>query len=483
MKCPNCGNEVPAGSQFCNHCGTKLSNEMPCPHCGNTIPSSSVFCPKCGKMVRNDMAQSGAAASGAGARAYDIGGNNTQRAAAQQRPAPNNIDFNDTQEAEEAPKSNFYRNLLLGGVAIVALIVLLSLMRNCSGGNDDNGGALTDSTQVVPTTVASQDPMVTFTDEVSRNNLNGDGAQAALAVRFEPEGEGDPTIAGITYLSSEDGKSFYRIYRLTPNGSVWDPEQLHVKYLNGRTLSFDNAMLMVDPMDMPKAVKLDNHNYLYYAYRSTPQGSGTTERVTLCLYDIDNKKLSELDYDGPVKTRTEDGRQYVYGQPLQSINNAQMRWLQKEARNIKLLYFPSKEELAADSARRAKAEEERQFAGEEKADAKWSHDNTEKMEALKGGEEVSMKAQTYEKPIFNIKEIDDKKENDRYIVFADKKGAVYGFNKDTRKYFVIYTPSSPTNTPTKIGFGGADNSEVRMRTPDGHISYNLAKDKAKTIEE
>ena len=66
-------------------------------------------------------------------------------------------------------------------------------------------------------------------------------------------------------------------------------------------------------------------------------------------------------------------------------------------------------------------------------------------------------------------------------VFADNKGAVYGFNKNSRKYFVIYTPSGGQGSPADIGFGD-DNRILRMRTADGHISYDLVSDKAKMID-
>ena len=92
-----------------------------------------------------------------------------------------------------------------------------------------------------------------------------------------------------------------------------------------------------------------------------------------------------------------------------------------------------------------------------------------------------MKAASYDKPIFNLKDMSKKIESDAYIVFADNKGAVYGFNKNSRKYFVIYTPSGGQGTPADIGFGD-DNRILRMRTADGHISYDLVSDKAKMID-
>lgn len=66
MKCQKCGAEIPAGSKFCNECGTKIEqialfkdskpeNAEPykCEKCGNMIPSDSVFCPECHAYQKN----------------------------------------------------------------------------------------------------------------------------------------------------------------------------------------------------------------------------------------------------------------------------------------------------------------------------------------------------------------------------------------------------------------------------------------------
>ena len=93
-----------------------------------------------------------------------------------------------------------------------------------------------------------------------------------------------------------------------------------------------------------------------------------------------------------------------------------------------------------------------------------------------------MRAQSYDSPIFKMENKNKKIENAEYIVFSDNKGAVYGFNKSSRKYFVIYTPSSPT-APTEIGFADSENSILNMRTADGRFQYNLKSDKLKTNNE
>ena len=44
--CPSCKTQIPAGSKFCNHCGTKLDNK--CPNCGAIVTPGSLFCGECG---------------------------------------------------------------------------------------------------------------------------------------------------------------------------------------------------------------------------------------------------------------------------------------------------------------------------------------------------------------------------------------------------------------------------------------------------
>ena len=494
MKCPNCGNMAPEGSLFCNQCGTPLKQEVQCPSCGEMIPANSVFCPKCGKMVRNDMAEEHTERPRVAAVPV-VGRENQPQQPQPQRlandawqqparePEPPVVN-NDEEDEDDDPRSNFNRNLLLGILAAVILIGALMLMRNCNGNNDRLNPETNDTTAVATSEAdTGLDPMSIFMAELNRSNLMGDGATAGAAVKFPGDGGETPDrIAGVTYQSNSTNRSFFKVYLLTRSGSIWNIEPLHTQYLNGRTITMDNSSLIADINQVPRAVKVNGKDCIYFAYMNAPDGGGgegSNGRVSLSLYDINNKKLMTLDYDGPVKSK--DGRLYVYGKPLQSTNSPEMKFLQQEATSIKKIYFPTEEELKAEQEAKEKAEEEKALSGPENAGAKWKHDNGESLTSLKGGEEVKMKAASYDKPIFNLKDMHKKIESESYIVFSDKKGAVYGFNKNSRKYFVIYTPSAGESSPSEIGFGD-DNRVLRMRTADGHISYDLVSDKAKLID-
>ena len=240
----------------------------------------------------------------------------------------------------------------------------------------------------------------------------------------------------------------------------------------------DNSSLIADAMYVPRAVNIEGKPYLYFAYLNHLKGAGegNTGRVTLALYSLDSKKLTTLTYDGTIRSRS-DGRQYVHCRgPLESTSGSERQFLKQEATHIGAIHVATQDEIDAEEEAKAKEEEEKALAGEENADAKWDHDNADNMDKLKEGEEVKMKPTQYDKPIINMKEIKEKLESDRYLVFLDTKGSVVGFNKSTRKYFTIY--AGKNGAATSISMGGDNN--VVIKTPGGNITYDLVHDKAKT---
>ena len=63
VKCPKCGNPLPANAKFCLECGTKMEilaeNEMICPACGKKTPKGK-FCMECGHPLVNRCPNCGA---------------------------------------------------------------------------------------------------------------------------------------------------------------------------------------------------------------------------------------------------------------------------------------------------------------------------------------------------------------------------------------------------------------------------------------
>ena len=484
MRCQHCGHEVPEGSAFCNHCGYRMSNEVTCSYCHQTMPSTSVFCPHCGKAVDNavNRVRTEPMAAAAPAPERQATTYNEQRRAAQrqanawQQPEPVQQEEDDDDYEGGGGRSNFNRNLIIGIIAAALLIGLLSMLRHCNSQENDRLEARADSAALIAE--GSQDPMAVLTAELSRNNLTEDKAYTGCAVRFASTDPDTPErIVGVTYKDDTD-RPFIKLYNLTRDGAQWKTEIGQTKYFDGRSIIMDNSSLIADAMNVPRAVTVDGKQCLYFAFLNHLKGAGegNNGRVTLCLYDVDAKKLTTLTYDGQIRSRT-DGRQYVYTRgPLENTSSSERSFLRQEAASIGAIKVATQDEIDAEEEAKAKAEEEKALAGEENADAKWDHDNAENMDKLKEGEEVKMKPTQYDKPIINMKEIKDKLENDRYLVFLDTKGSVVGFNKNTRKYFTVY--AGKNGAATGISFNGDNN--VLIKTPNGSITYDLVHDKAKT---
>lgn len=55
-KCPNCGNRVKQGAEYCSMCGSKITvpQRKYCRQCGRQVSASSAFCPHCGNQINKD---------------------------------------------------------------------------------------------------------------------------------------------------------------------------------------------------------------------------------------------------------------------------------------------------------------------------------------------------------------------------------------------------------------------------------------------
>ena len=474
MRCQHCGHEVPDGSVFCNRCGYRMSNNMACPHCGQQIPSTSVFCPSCGKAIDMEKTTPKQGVTYNQQRAEAQRQAQRQANAWQQQPPVEQEEYDDDDNGA-GRRSHYDRNLIIGIVVAALLIGLLSLLKHCNSRENDSLKARADSAAVIADN--SQDETAIMSAELSRNNFTEDGANIGCAVKFAGTDPDTPDrIVGVTYKNDAD-RPFIKVYQLTREGGGWKTELGQTKYYDGRNIIMDNSSLIADAMYVPRAVTIEGKQYLYFAFLNHLKGAGegNTGRVTLALYEPEGKKITTLTYDGSIRSRS-DGRQYVYSRgPLESTSGSERRFLQQEAANIGSIRVATQDEIDAEEEAKAKEEEEKALSGEENADAKWDHDNSENMDKLKEGEEVKMKPTQFDKPIINMKEIKEKLENDRYLVFLDTKGSVVGFNKNTRKYFTVY--AGKNGSASAISFSG-DNT-VLIKTSNGSITYDLVHDKAK----
>ena len=284
MKCEKCGQSVPEGSVFCNHCGNPLNPEIVCPVCGKNIPANSVFCPKCGKMVRDDMRdddaeptqQAGVAAAG-GATFNELERGRQQHSAHDRDPwdekqreheqqahrkpyYPDDKDDDDDDDDDDVSSepNHFNRNVIIGAAVVVVLIGLLLMLRNCGSSDSDDRHTVTGSDSTMLVADANGEPMAIFNAELSRNNFTGDGAVAAHALKVPGNGADRPeVIIGVTTKNDAE-RSYFKIYKLTQNGQVWMPELQHTQYLNGRSVNMDNSALIADIQNVPRAVRVND---------------------------------------------------------------------------------------------------------------------------------------------------------------------------------------------------------------------------------
>ena len=62
--CPKCQAKIPAGSQFCTNCGSRLGEQpkpqtITCPKCNTSVPATAKFCPECGEKLRRTCGNCG----------------------------------------------------------------------------------------------------------------------------------------------------------------------------------------------------------------------------------------------------------------------------------------------------------------------------------------------------------------------------------------------------------------------------------------
>ena len=128
-----------------------------------------------------------------------------------------------------------------------------------------------------------------------------------------------------------------------------------------------------------------------------------------------------------------DGRQLVYGKAGDLRRTPEAEFLVAQAESAALIYHPTEEDLELEKA--------------ENATRKWLVENADNVTALECGEnDVIMNITVYDKPIFSLGDSEEgaRIEDDNLIVVADDKGAVYGFSKTKRRYFVLYAPKQAT---------------------------------------
>lgn len=444
--------------------------EFECPKCHKMIPMNAVFCPECGSLARDDMAgEQSVTKLSATTPEPPFPLTDSQQATS------NDIHNEPTSnQSTNMPNGDFRtRNILIA--CLLVIFVILFVVSNVFYGNDSKVGVeLTDS--IAASENNNVEELVIFKRALQDNGLISDGAIPAYAIRVARNAKNNAErIVGITSKTNTiSGVAFFKIYTLERNnGSTWEIEGSPVtKTFNDRMLDFDHRSIMAENNVVPQSTTINGKNYFFFAYSDFPMAdSNENARVTLGLFNVDNQDLKLFNFGGSIKMR--DGKKLVYGRLNGESGSQESRFAQSQAERIKLIYIPTQEELEAERL----AQEEAELNEPDRADDKWAHDNEDAQEEFAAGNEVEMKSKTYDTPIFNFKESKKSINNDNFTVVLANNGNVYGFNKTTRKYYVI----NGSGKATDIGFASDSGAEttLNIKTASGRIIYNLATDRAR----
>ena len=435
-RCPNCGKVVPEGSKYCNYCGFLLASEMECPKCHHTIPSDSIFCPVCREMLVKDNT------------------GDSEKAA---------------REEQAGSHKTRYTFIILGILAFVGLFII----KQCfySGNHREPIEVATGAS------AADSSSIDIFNRALEANNMKDDGSKIAYAMRvIDGQGKLTDKLIGVTYLS-DDLHSFYKIYTLVKNGSDWDIRLSKTKYINGRTLVFDNIEMRTSDAEFPYMDNVNGKTYFYFAYLNLPQNRQGEGTVSTCYYDVESSDVvAQVDFTGEIVLNSE-GKYQIISRSDNSNNGILASRLKEHAQNIGYLHIPTDEEIAAEKAEKAREEAEK--ARKDSIRFKMEEDER-KAELLATGEEVQMEAKQVDKskPLFRADEFSKKVNGPGYVVFLLKNGKVVAFNKRSNTNFEVHFGHGQA---TDIGWEDSEGGIVNIRTSNGKYQYNLSQNTSKKV--
>lgn len=387
IKCPACGNLIPADSKFCNYCGSKIEHKI------IAVPPEPE--------TPND---------------------NDDEA--------DNDYYNNDEEAEAQEKAAQMRKWAITGALVLIVLILTGIILYSNGiiGNSSNNGA--DSIASI-TEMSGDDALNTFINTLNQENKNGDGAIAAYAAFSNKDGH--ERIVGMTYLSSSSQRSVVKIYTIEYNDSSWHCAGEASRFADGM-ITVDRNELKFDETEVPQIVEIDGKQYFYFVYLVSPASSfsnttnGGNYHLMFNLFNIESNDIVSADF-----ACTEymlDGSRYFRGTAANQQQSPEYTFLQGKIEEAKIIYRPTAEELALESP--------------EKAAEKWRLDNSDNMANLAASNDAQLQFTYYDKPLFSKDDVvaESRIGNDKYVFISSPKGIVYGFDRTAHKYFVVYSSAS-----------------------------------------
>lgn len=377
IKCPACGNMISQDSKFCNYCGSKIEHKI--------------------VAIHSDESQS---------------------------EEDKEVEELDEAYIEEQEKAKNMRKWAITGALIVIVLILTSIILYSNGiiGNSGSDEVVDSIASIAE--MSGDDALNTLINTLNKENKNGEGAIPAYAAFYNKDGH--ERIVGFTYLSETSQRSSIKLYTIEYTDSAWRCVGDASRFVDGR-ITVDRNELQFDESEVPQFIDIDGKQYFYFVYLVSPAMSFDNENVNgvnyhlmFNLYNVDSKDIVYLDYTCTVYMK--DGLRYFRGSVVNSQQTQEGIFLQGKVDNAKIIYRPSAEELALE--------------GPENADKKWKADNSE----ISVNSDAQIKFTYYDKPLFTKDDVvaDSRVGNDNFVFISSPKGIVYGFNRTTHKYFVLY---------------------------------------------
>ncbi|MBQ6649197.1 MAG: zinc-ribbon domain-containing protein [Muribaculaceae bacterium] len=404
-----------------------------CPNCGNQLPEDSAFCNKCGSRI--EMKEKNYR------RDYE------------------NWDDDDREPRyrdNRGKKKNNTTLYVVIAIGVLAFLSILFISKKYFSGNTENREA--EMVSIVDNSnSAAADALQRALND---NNYVGDGARIVYAMRISGSEPGkNDKIIGITQLNGSD--SFYKLYELIQNGDNWtiDPEHVKMVPTTGRDVSFDQDKLKAGVDVIPQSPEIDGKKYFFYAFLSTPRGETSNRAsVVLNLYDVESRNITSVTYEGTFQNV--GGEQAIVCSPA-SGSSETIKWMNEQARNfIRILSLGSGEEKEDNKAEEQQAvqapvQQAPVAAPEQSAEA--SQEASQSVSQAGVGEEKDK-----DTPMFNKDDIVETKQAGNYKVFRLKDGSVVRYDRSTGKNTKIHQGGAEA-----IGFEDTQKGILNIRKSDG----------------
>ncbi len=408
-----------------------------CPNCGNELPEDSAFCNKCGSRI--EMKE----------RNY--------RRDYEDWNDDDDYDRRDRRNNRDNNKKSIVPYVLIGiGIATFLAIWLI----HQKFGTSDKDRTPTEKVSIVDNSnSAAADALSRALNE---NNYVGDGATIVYAMRISGSEPGvNDKIIGITQSNKGDD-SFYKLYELLQNGEKWtiDPEHIKQVSTSGRDVSFDQNKLKAGVDMIPQIAEIDGKKYFFYAYLSLPKGDASNQAsVVLNLYDVDSRTITSATYEGTFQNVNSE--QAIVCRPA-SGSSETVKWMNEQARNfIRILSISG-----ADGEKETKAEEQRPVAEEQRPAAAEQKPAETTAAATTEPTAPAPTAVGEEKdkdsPMFSKDDIVETKQAGNYKVFRLKDGSVVRYDRTTGKNTKIHQGGAEA-----IGFENTEKGILNIRKADG----------------